>query len=335
MGHRCSVGGFTRDDVLSPCRPEDFTAVKNKFGIDEEEAIVNCRSELIGAQLKEDLAKLDAEHTRYASLSAALQQQQQLRSVEELEVADGCMYTGQTNDDYLPQGKGKQFWSDGTLYDGTWMKGVAHGRGKLARPDGYAYVGNFMEGKKHGEGNEFLMDLSRYRGGFADGWKHGHGVFEWSSGASYNGEFREDAMHGEGVFVWSDGRTYRGQWLKNHMHGQGRFEWPDGRSFEGRYECDKNTVLASCAGRTARNVSASGDSENCMVLARESPQTALLAGASGQVVSGSLGQIPYLTRRRTGEELRFKKMTPYATALLVAGAAVDTVVVCTAAPRPQ
>jgi hypothetical protein len=246
--------------------------VKNKLGIDEEEAIVNCPSELIGAQLKDDLAKLDTDHTR-------------LRFVEELEVADGCMYTGQTTDEYLPHGKGKQFWFDGTMYEGAWMNDVAHGRGKLARPDGYAYVGNFRQGKKHGEGNEFLMDDSKYRGGFADGLKHGHGVFQWSTGASYDGDFREDVMHGEGVFVWSDGRTYRGQMQKNRMHGQGRFEWPDGRSFEGRYELDQKHGPGVMCWVMARNVLAFGVLENCMALAPGSHQTVPRAGANGKVDS--------------------------------------------------
>jgi hypothetical protein len=232
MGQRCSIGGAIDEEEResSTCRPEDFAIGKDKFGIDdEEETLVKLPPDIIG---------IDAERNGYPNVVGAALQQQQLKCVDQLRVAEGCVYTGQANGEFLPQGKGKQVWANGTTYDGTWMNGVAHGRGKLARLDGYAYVGDFSEGKKHGEGNEFLTDLSQYRGGFTQGLKHGHGIFEWN-GARYEGEFRSDAMHGEGVFVWSDGRSYRGQWQENCMHGHGSFEWPDGRSFEGRYDCNQ------------------------------------------------------------------------------------------------
>jgi len=161
------------------------------------------------------------------------------KEVENMPVPQGGVYTGQAREDGQPHGTGTQRWPDGTMYNGSWVRGAAHGQGKLTKSDGSGYEGMWVEGRKHGVGYERLVDQSEYRGNFADGQKHGHGAFKWKGGASYTGEFVEDILQGEGLFLWGDSRSYRGQWVQSHMHGQGRFEWSDGKCFEGKYENDK------------------------------------------------------------------------------------------------
>ena len=46
----------------------------------------------------------------------------------------------------IPHGEGRIVWSDGSIYEGKFEKGIADGKGRLIGPDGTVYQGDFKDG---------------------------------------------------------------------------------------------------------------------------------------------------------------------------------------------
>jgi hypothetical protein len=179
-----------------------------------------------------------------------------------VEMENGAIYTGEWNSTNQRHGRGKQCWSDGSMYEGYWVLDKACGRGRLIHANGDVYEGEWKndkahgkgiyihsdgaryEGfweldKQHGKGVEIWPDGAKYEGMYVNGQKHGFGKFEWADGSTYEGMFADNNIHGVGTYAWSDQRKYVGDWKNNKMHGKGRFTWKDGRSYEGDYFEDK------------------------------------------------------------------------------------------------
>ena len=182
---------------------------------------------------------------------------------EEIQMESGARYEGEWRlDTNLRDGKGKQLWADGSLYEGFWLDDKANGKGRLIHADGDVYEGDWVddkahgqgvylhmdgaryegaweEDKQHGQGVETWPDGARYEGDYVEGRKHGRGTFYWSDGSVYTGEFFENNIHGYGEYVWADERKFVGEWRDNKMHGRGVFTWSDGRKYDGDYVNDK------------------------------------------------------------------------------------------------
>lgn len=114
--------------------------------------------------------------------------------------------------DGLPDGKGKEIWKEGSVYEGNYSLGMRTGPGQFVWPDGSSYKGNFLN-------NE--MD--------------GYGVYMWSNGNKYEGMWLQSQMHGEGKFTWSNGNQYIGQYVNGLKHGTGNFIWADGRLVKSKW----------------------------------------------------------------------------------------------------
>ncbi|OMJ65703.1 hypothetical protein SteCoe_37759 [Stentor coeruleus] len=179
-----------------------------------------------------------------------------------VEMENGAIYAGEWNKNNQRHGKGKQVWSDGSMYEGYWINDKACGRGRLIHAngdvyegewkndkahgkgiyihsDGARYEGYWEQDKQHGKGIEVWPDGARYEGMYVNGQKHGFGKFEWADGSIYEGIFTDNNIHGVGTYLWSDERKYIGDWKNNKMHGKGQFTWKDGRLYEGDYFEDK------------------------------------------------------------------------------------------------
>jgi len=48
------------------------------------------------------------------------------------------------------QGKGKYWYSDGSVYDGAWHESKMHGKGSYVYPNHDRYEGEFVEDMKQG-----------------------------------------------------------------------------------------------------------------------------------------------------------------------------------------
>ena len=52
----------------------------------------------------------------------------------------------------IRQGKGRQIWPDGSMYEGWWKDNKANGKGRLIHADGDVYDGMWLDDKAHGYG---------------------------------------------------------------------------------------------------------------------------------------------------------------------------------------
>jgi len=94
-------------------------------------------------------------------------------------------------------GNGTVKWTDGSSFQGDFVKSTIHGKGKYKWSDGREYDGNWENGKMHGKG-----------------------VFTWPDGKYYDGEYKNDKKDGYGKYFW-DGKCYEGTWFNGKQNGYG------------------------------------------------------------------------------------------------------------------
>jgi hypothetical protein len=88
-----------------------------------------------------------------------------LSTNNELELESSAKYDGEWNKSTGErEGRGKQTWADGSVYEGYWLNGKANGRGRLIHADGDIYEGNWKDDKAEGYGIYQHLDGARYEG---------------------------------------------------------------------------------------------------------------------------------------------------------------------------
>jgi hypothetical protein len=117
---------------------------------------------------------------------------------------------------------------DGSIYQGTTIKGVPEGRGSIVTPDGDEYSGEFHNGEPNGAGYYQWNDGSTYAGMFANGSPNGKGTFIFTSGIKYNGEVHDGQPNGTGTFFYTNGTRYDGQVKDGAPNGHGTLTRADG-----------------------------------------------------------------------------------------------------------
>jgi hypothetical protein len=61
------------------------------------------------------------------------------------QLENGAVYEGWWNiETDLREGQGKQIWSNGSIYEGTWLEGLPSGYGRLIGADGNYYEGQWV-----------------------------------------------------------------------------------------------------------------------------------------------------------------------------------------------
>ena len=93
-----------------------------------------------------------------------------LRKIEVTEkplftLEDNSTYEGQwiQNKDII-QGKGKQVFPNGSIYEGWFLNSQRTGKGRLIHSDGDVYTGNFLNNKAHGFGVYTNTEGATYEG---------------------------------------------------------------------------------------------------------------------------------------------------------------------------
>jgi hypothetical protein len=152
-------------------------------------------------------------------------------------LSDGSIYEGFFKDNNM-EGRGRLLNSDGFCYEGDFLDNKANGFGKYMSLDGITYIGYWKNEKQHGFGEEIYPDGSRYEGDFENGKKNGKGKFICYDGQQYEGDFLNNDIHGYGTYKWKDGRIFQGNWANNKMEGNGIFAWPDKKRYAGSYKQD-------------------------------------------------------------------------------------------------
>lgn len=100
---------------------------------------------------------------------------------------------------------------DGSGYAGGTKAGARHGQGSYEYTNGALYEGSFVKGVMQGQGVYSSGIGSVYRGQFKGGKKHGQGEWTRRDGSSYVGGFKNDLMEGQGVRKSADGGVYDGE----------------------------------------------------------------------------------------------------------------------------
>lgn len=75
---------------------------------------------------------------------------------------NGAQYEGEyIKSTSIREGKGKQIWADGSIYEGFWKNSKANGRGRLVHADGDIYEGDWNDDKADGYGIYRHLDGAR------------------------------------------------------------------------------------------------------------------------------------------------------------------------------
>ena len=77
-----------------------------------------------------------------------------------MELESGSIFIGEWNMNDMRHGKGKQFWTDGSVYEGYWKDDQANGHGRLIHADGDYYEGHWTNDQANGKGKYVHSDGS-------------------------------------------------------------------------------------------------------------------------------------------------------------------------------
>lgn len=150
-----------------------------------------------------------------------------------IRLLDG-MYKGESQNG-IPNGSGAMYYSDESVYTGSFKDGKCDGEGEWSAPDGSKYKGGFKNDTFDGSGVYIYSDGSSYTGEFKNGKRNGHGVSVSVSGDKYDGEFRDGFRHGSGTYTFSDGSYYTGQFAYGERNGSGKAVSSNGDTYEGEF----------------------------------------------------------------------------------------------------
>jgi len=163
--------------------------------------------------------------------------------------------------DFIVQGVGTRYYSDGSKYQGAFVNGRRHGKGALIDRnglvlyngywkydrregegsgqdyDGNSYSGNWKADKYHGKGLLKLKESAiEYNGDWIDGKQEGMGTMSFPNGDKYVGQWKDNKRHGAGVYIWAtENSSYDGLWANDKPEGKGILVFSDGSKYMGDF----------------------------------------------------------------------------------------------------
>lgn len=133
-------------------------------------------------------------------------------------------------------GYGRTTYSDGSVYEGNFVNGVASGYGKLQYADGTVYVGEFQMNNPNGKGKLTYVNGTVCEGEFKDGSLHGKGKITYYNGTVYEGDIKNGTPDGYGKYIYSNGARYEGEVRNNKHEGEGCLTYQNGVVQKGYFE---------------------------------------------------------------------------------------------------
>ncbi len=127
-------------------------------------------------------------------------------------------------------------WTDGSRYQGEWLKDQPHGYGTLTYATGAQYWGRFEHGRRHGQGMMKYENGDEFEGSWHKDQPHGQGIKRYAAGSVYEGEFKDGQQNGEGKQTYLDGTYYQGHWNQDKPHGYGKLTFISGGVYEGSFQ---------------------------------------------------------------------------------------------------
>lgn len=159
---------------------------------------------------------------------------------------DSGRYTGELNDNTMPDGFGVWFNTNGDNYKGDWKNGKKHGQGTYIWADGRKYTGAWENDYRNGQGHWIYPEKGHeYKGEWKNGFFHGHGVFIITTAEGqeiYDGEYKRSKKHGYGTWTFPDGSIYEGELQDGKKHGMGLLIDAYGNETKGEWKDDRYVV---------------------------------------------------------------------------------------------
>lgn len=138
-------------------------------------------------------------------------------------------YEGEFSVDNFFEGKGREVYYQGQVYEGEFKKGEREGKGKYYYPNGNRYEGEFKEGVGGGKGVLFFFNGSRLEGEFKNGEVWGKANFYSMNGSHYIGEFKNFKKHCDhGIEILKNGEKFEGKFRNDKRNGKGVLTSADG-----------------------------------------------------------------------------------------------------------
>lgn len=122
-----------------------------------------------------------------------------------------------------PEGQGTMKYADGSVYVGSWKRGIREGVGTFTAASGFAL---------------------KYEGEWKDDNRSGKGKLTLSDGSVYEGQFKKGKMHGNGVFTFLTGERYEGKWRHGMRLGLGTLTLRSEQADTPQTEAEKKTVIS-------------------------------------------------------------------------------------------
>jgi hypothetical protein len=115
--------------------------------------------------------------------------------------------------------------SEGTVYEGEWVKDLRHGKGIVRFKDGSIYSGDIKKERIDGEGTWIYKDGSQYTGAFRNGLRSGYGThLNGANGEIFQGEFTNGLRNGKGKLTEISGNSFTGIFDHGVVRGRGTYE---------------------------------------------------------------------------------------------------------------
>jgi len=121
-------------------------------------------------------------------------------------ILDDGVYEGDVVN-YIPHGRGKKTFTEGSVYEGDWTDGSPDGKGIFLLSCGHIYKGDFSNGKMTGKGKMKYVDdgVCSYEGDYVDGKPHGIGKMTFADGNICEGEFTNGVPCGKTHWTFPKG----------------------------------------------------------------------------------------------------------------------------------
>ncbi|XP_046883095.1 ankyrin repeat and MYND domain-containing protein 1 [Hypomesus transpacificus] len=126
-------------------------------------------------------------------------------------------YLGRQDGCAKRNGPGVQKWSDGSKYEGEFLKDLKHGSGTFTWVNGEFYQGTFYKDYRHGKGTYTWPGGHKFVGKFYLNRKEGYGLQVFPDGSTFQGLYRADERFGPGVMTYPDGRQDVGLWHRERL----------------------------------------------------------------------------------------------------------------------
>ncbi len=129
-------------------------------------------------------------------------------------------YTGDIIDGMKHDSSAKFEFTNGYVYEGSFIHNQIDGFGKLTIPKVGVYEGNFSNGQRSGEGTMTFSNGDVYTGNWDNDQMSGSGTYTFANGDTYVGSFSGNMFNGSGTYTFkSTGKAYSGTWSNNSYKG--------------------------------------------------------------------------------------------------------------------